>query len=57
MLPIIRIIVAEAILTVWSHVAPARAAHIVPIEQSGQTVDAAPLTEDCCPLQAWPYIG
>lgn len=57
MLSIIRIIIAGVILTVWSHAAPVRAAHIAPIEQPGQAVDAAPAAENCCPLRAWPYIG
>lgn len=57
MLPIIRIIIAGAILTVWSHVVPAKAAHSVAIGQSSQAVDAALATKNCCPLRAWPYIG
>ena len=57
MLPIIRIIVAGAILTGWSHVAPVRATHVAPIEPSRQVVDAALAAENCCPLRAWPYIG
>ena len=57
MLPIIRIIIAGAILTVWSHVAPVRAAQIATLEKLGQAADAAPAVENCCPLRAWPYIG
>ncbi|MGX7709470.1 hypothetical protein [Methylobacterium sp. Gmos1] len=57
MLPIIRIIVAGAVMTGWTHYGPARAAHIMPIAQPGQPVDAAPAADNCCPLRAWPYIG
>ncbi|MGE7413279.1 hypothetical protein [Methylobacterium tarhaniae] len=57
MINITRIFAAAAILTIWCHVVPVRAAHIVPIERSGQAADAAPSAENCCPLRAWPYIG
>jgi len=57
MLNIIRIFAAATILAAWSQMAPAVSAHIVPIEQSGQAVDAASLPEATCPLRAWPYIG
>jgi hypothetical protein len=57
MLPIIRIIIAGAILSGWTYLGPAKAAHIVPIGASNQTVNTAPAAENCCPLRAWPYIG
>lgn len=57
MLPIIRIIVAGAILSGWTYFGPAKAGYTVPVEQSGQAVDATPAAENCCPLRAWPYIG
>lgn len=57
MLNIIRIFAAAAILTGWSHVAPAVSGYIVTTEQPAQAADAAPDAENCCPLRAWPYIG
>lgn len=57
MVNIIRVLGAGLILVGWSHLSPVRPAHIVPIDQAGDTAKAAPAPETTCPLRAWPYIG
>ena len=52
---VMRLLCAGIILVGWSHLSPARPAHIVPIDQASDTAKAA--TETTCPLRAWPYIG
>jgi len=54
---IIRILYAGIILVGWSHLSPARPAHIVPIDRANDVVTAAPAAGSTCPLRAWPYIG
>ncbi|WP_171070297.1 hypothetical protein [Methylobacterium terricola] len=56
MLNVMRILCAGIILVGWSHLSPARPAHIVPIDRAGDS-GTAPVPETTCPLRAWPYIG